>query len=63
MLSPVASFSRITSTAIRVPAMTGLPIVIEGSDLIRLFMVLYLRLADCITVPLSPLLYDFFRTP
>jgi hypothetical protein len=43
--------------------MTGLPIVIEGSDLIRLFMVLYLRLADCITVPLSPLLYDFFRTP
>src|SRR2546423_548356 len=34
-VSPAASFSRINSTVIRVPAITGLPIIISGSDWIR----------------------------
>src|SRR6266542_1807969 len=30
-VSPAANFSRMSSTVIRVPVMTGLPIIIEGS--------------------------------
>src|SRR5215213_3617764 len=38
-VSPAANFSRISSTVMRVPAITGLPIITEGSDWIRFLLI------------------------
>jgi hypothetical protein len=43
MLSPAPSFRRIISTVMRVPATTGLPSMVAGSDVIFGLFVGYLR--------------------
>src|SRR5438093_6500380 len=44
--SPAASFSRISSTVILVPVITGLPIITFGSDVITAAMIPFIPPAD-----------------